>query len=120
MSKISSFFRQNRFSIISWAITLVIVAGMIGGALKWKQTSTVQALSPIATSGPGENSPTVALPTINGPEEGTGFIEREIQIKTNVPADKPRYKAVEYRVVKGDSVFASPGARLCGSSWSTS
>ena len=106
MSKFLSFFRQNRFNIISWTVTFIIVVGMVGSALKWKQISTVQALSPIATSGPGGNSPKVTLPTITGPGEGIGFIERKIQLKTNVPADKPRYKVVEYRVVKGDSVFA--------------
>ena len=34
MSKLSSFFNNNRFNIISWAVTLVLVAGMIGGALE--------------------------------------------------------------------------------------
>src|SRR5689334_25197609 len=33
-------------------------------------------------------------------------IDREIQINTNVPADKPRYDVEEYRVVRADSVFA--------------
>ncbi len=106
MSKLSSFFNRNRFNIISWAVTVVLVAGMIGGALKWRQTSTVQALQPIATSGPEQKTPKIALPALEGAGDGFGAIEREIQLKTNVPADKPRYKAVEYHVVKGDSVFA--------------
>ena len=29
MSKLSSFFNQNRFAVISWAVTLALVAGMI-------------------------------------------------------------------------------------------
>ncbi len=58
------------------------------------------------TAGPQQKTPKVALPALKGAGEGFGAIEREIQIKTNVPADKPRYKAVEYRVVTGDSVFA--------------
>lgn len=105
MSKFSSYFQQNQFTIISWAVTLALVAGMIGGALKWKQTSSVQALAPLPTAASDENPPQVDMPALGGPEAFTS-IEREIQIKTNVPADKPRYDVVEYRVTRGDSVFA--------------
>lgn len=105
MSKLSLIFNQNRFIIISWAVTLVLVAGMIGSALKWKQTSSVQALAPVPTAAPDENPPQVAMPALGAPEVFQS-IEREIQIKTNVPADKPRYDVVEYRVTRGDSVFA--------------
>lgn len=105
MSKLSSLFNQNRFVVISWAVTLALVAGMIGAALKWKQTSSVQALAPMPTAAPDENPPEVAMPALGGPEAFQS-IEREIQIKTNIPADKPRYDVVEYRVIRGDSVFA--------------
>jgi murein DD-endopeptidase MepM/ murein hydrolase activator NlpD len=105
MSKFSSYFKQNQFTIISWAVTLALVAGMIGGALRWKQISNVQALAPLPTAAPDENLPQVTMPALGGPEIFTS-IEREIQIKTNVPADKPRYDVVEYRVTRGDSVFA--------------
>ncbi len=105
MSKLSLIFNENRFIIISWAVTLVLVAGMIGSALKWKQTSNVQALAPVPTAAPDENPPQVAMPALGAPEVFQS-IDREIQIKTNVPADKPRYDVVEYRVTRGDSVFA--------------
>jgi murein DD-endopeptidase MepM/ murein hydrolase activator NlpD len=105
MSNISSFFQKNRFSIVSWAVTIVLVAGMLLGAFKWKEsTSVAQALAPIPTAGP-EEDPQVPMPTL-GISEAFTSIEREIQIKTNVPADKPRYDVEEYRVVRGDSVFA--------------
>jgi murein DD-endopeptidase MepM/ murein hydrolase activator NlpD len=45
------------------------------------------------------------MPALDAPK-GFEAIGREIQIKTNVPADKPRYDVEEYRVVHGDSVFA--------------
>jgi len=106
MSKYSSYFNRNRFNIISWIVTVLIVAVMIGGALKWKQTSTALALAPISTAVPGEKVPKIPLPTLAKSGEGLGAIEREIQLKTNIPADKPRYKVVEYRVQRGDSVFA--------------
>src|SRR6266498_1957744 len=106
MSKLSSFFNEYRFSIISWTVTFILVAGMILGAFKWKESiSLPQALAPEPTAAPDKNSPQVAMPALGGPE-AVKSIEREIQIKTNVPVDKPRYSLEEYRVVRGDSVFA--------------
>ena len=67
MSKLSSFFDRNRFNVISWAVTIAIVAGMIGGALKWKGNSGVEALSPIATAGPNANPPNVKMPSLDSP-----------------------------------------------------
>ena len=106
MSKLSSFFNVHRFTIISWAVTVILVASLIFGAFKWKESTPVaQALAPISTAGPDEEMPQVIMPTLGVPED-LGFIEREIQMKTNIPADKPRYDVQEYRVVRGDSVFA--------------
>ena len=106
MSRLTSFFNQNRFSVISWAVTVVLVAGMILGAFRWKASNSVaQALAPISTAGPDKELPQVPMPTLGGSAAFTS-IEREIQMKTNVPADKPRYDVQEYRVVRGDSVFA--------------
>ena len=105
MAKLTSFFKTHRFSIISWAVTLILAAGMIDGALIWKKsTSVAQALAPIPTAS-DKNLPQIAMPVL---KEQAGFaaIDREIQIKTNVPADKPRYDLEEYRVTNGDSVFA--------------
>lgn len=106
MSKLSSFFQEYRFNIISWTVTILLVAGLVFGAFKWKEsTSVAQALAPIATAAPDEKRPDVKMPALGGPQTFTS-IEREIQLKTNVPADKPRYDVEEYRVVRGDSVFA--------------
>jgi len=107
MSKLSSFFNKQRFNIISWVVTLVLVAGMILGAFKWKEaTSTEPSFEPIPTAAPDTNPPQVSMPALVGPGTIFASIEREIQIKTNIPADKPRYEPEEYRVVRGDSVFA--------------
>ena len=106
MSKLSTLFMANRFAIISWTVTVILVAGLIFGAFKWKEsTSVAQALAPLPTAGPDEEMPQVIMPTLGVPED-PGFIEREIQMTTNIPADKPRYDVQEYRVVRGDSVFA--------------
>ncbi len=106
MSKLSAFFEKHRFSVISWAITVILVAGMIVGALMWKKSvSLPQALAPIPTAASGKNTSNVPMPALDR-QAVFESIGREIQIKTNVPADKPRYEPEDYRVVRGDSVFA--------------
>ena len=106
MSKVTSYFNDHRLSIISWTVTGILVAGMILGALRWSEARNGgRALLAIPTAASEENQPDVPMPALGGPEK-LAFIEREIQIKTNIPADKPRYDVEEYRVVRGDSVFA--------------
>ena len=62
MSKLSSFFINNRFNVISWTVTFILVAGMILGAFKWKASDSVaQALVPIPTREPDTNSPQVSI-----------------------------------------------------------
>ena len=76
------------------------------GALMWKKSiSLPQALAPIPTAASAKNMPQIPMPTLAAPEAFES-IEREIQIKTNIPADKPRYSIEEYRVARGDSIFA--------------
>ena len=108
MAKLLSFFKTYRFNIISWAVTLILVGGMIFGAFQWKASRAgAQALLPIPTAKPEKNQPPVTMPTLGAPQAAElESIERGIQLKTNIPADKPRYEPEEYRVVRGDSVFA--------------
>lgn len=106
MVKPGSFFKNNAFSIVSWAVTLILVGGIVLGAFAWRQSTTVvQAAEPMPTAAPDEAPADVAMPALGGPEAFVS-IPRDIQLKTNVPADKPRYEPVEYRVSRGDSVFA--------------
>ena len=106
MSKLKTLIGNNKFNIISWAVTLVLVTGLVFGAFSWKQsTSTVQALAPQPTAAPNEKQPQVEMPALGGSEAFLS-IGRSIQLKTNVPADKPRYSIEEYRVTRGDSIFA--------------
>lgn len=108
MSSVNSFIANNKFNIISWFITLVLVIGLLFGALMWKQSTsapTVQALAPVPTMAPDKNPPKVSMPALGGAEAFLS-IARNIELKTNIPADKPRYDIVEYRVSRGDSIFA--------------
>ena len=106
MPKLILFFNNNKFNIISWFVTTILVIGLISGALIWRQSRSLpQALAPQPTAASDENPPEVEMPALDDPKSFAS-IGRDIQIKTNAPADKPRYKPVEYRVTSGDSVFA--------------
>ena len=106
MSKFSAFLNDNRFNILSWAVTVILVTGMVFGAFRWKEArSGRQALVPVSTAASEQKLPEVRMPALSG-AQAFAAIGREIQIKTNVPVDKPRYDVEEYRVVRGDSVFA--------------
>ena len=113
MSNIKLFFNNNRFTILSWVLTFVLVTGLVFGALAWKGSkSTIQALVLQPTSAPDQNQPDVAMPVLNE-SESVLSIGRDIQLKTNIPDDKPRYDIEEYRVSRGDSIFAiSEGFKL--------
>jgi murein DD-endopeptidase MepM/ murein hydrolase activator NlpD len=106
MSKFTSLISKNKFSVLSWCVTILVAAGLITGAMMWRKASSPGQISaPIPTSAPDEEPAEVAMPALKAPDAFLS-IERNIQIKTNVPADKPRYKPVEYRVTRGDSIFA--------------
>jgi LysM repeat protein len=107
--KVLAFLKRNRFSIISWFITILLVAGIAGGGFFWyKGNTTEAALVPEPTAQPEEKLPEVAPPV--SPSEsnsGSGFesITRNIQLKTDMP-ERPRYSVDKYTVARGDSVFA--------------
>jgi murein DD-endopeptidase MepM/ murein hydrolase activator NlpD len=106
MANLTTFFGRNKFTVISWSVTLILAIGLIAGALLWKKSnSPAQILAPLPTSAPDEGPADVELPALGGPETFVS-IGREIQLKTNIPADKPRYELAEYRVTRGDSIFA--------------
>lgn len=106
MSKLITFLKANTISVVSWVVTFAIAGSMVGGALAWKNSNApTQLTAPQPTTAPQEEPADVVMPALGGPEAILS-IPREIQIKTNVPADKPRYQPVEYRVKRGDSIFA--------------
>ena len=106
MAKLSSFFQNNRFGVISWGVTGILVAGMVVGAFLWKKSTALPgALAPIPTASSKKEAQQVHMPALVN-KESFEAIGREIQIKTNIPADKPRYQPEDYRVVHGDSIFA--------------
>ncbi|HLA08944.1 MAG TPA: peptidoglycan DD-metalloendopeptidase family protein [Anaerolineales bacterium] len=106
MSKLSSYFSNNKFGVISWGVTLLLVSGLVIVAMQWeKSAASEQVPVPQQISAPEDEPVDITMPALGGPDALLS-IARQIQIKTNVPADKPRYQPVEYRVTRGDSIFA--------------
>ncbi len=100
--------RANRFTIISWVVTVVIVASLLGFTLVYKNTRA--AALPTVTQPTPESAagqPQVPAPVIGADAEGGGVssIERELQLKTNIP-ERPRYEPVIYRVSRGDAMLS--------------
>jgi murein DD-endopeptidase MepM/ murein hydrolase activator NlpD len=107
MSKSGSITQKKSFSFISWIVTIILVIAIVLGGFYWLQStsSTAQASPLEPTAAPNEDQPDVPMPALGGPEANVS-IPRNIQLKTNAPADKPRYEPEEYRVSRGDSIFA--------------
>src|SRR3990172_2001047 len=106
MAKLSSYFSNNKFGVISWGITLLLVSGLVIVGMQWKKSAASEQVPvPQQISAPEDEPVDITMPALGGPDAFLS-IARQIQIKTNVPADKPRYQPVEYRVTRGDSIFA--------------
>jgi LysM repeat protein len=105
MTKFLSFWKDNRFGVISWLVTVALVASLLGGAF-WSLRENAQALDsalvPQPTAGP-DDAPNVTLPL--PPVSGEGpSVERQIQLITNIPAELPRYDGLQYIVERGDAM----------------
>ncbi|MBI5944779.1 MAG: peptidoglycan DD-metalloendopeptidase family protein [Chloroflexi bacterium] len=99
-------FRANRFTVVSWVVTLVIVAALLGSAVAYNNTRAA-ALPAVTqpTSEPAPGQPQVPAPVVGADGGGVSSIERELQLKTNIP-ERPRYEPVIYRVSRGDAMLS--------------
>jgi murein DD-endopeptidase MepM/ murein hydrolase activator NlpD len=106
--KVLEFLKRNLFNILSWLVTIFIVAGITAGGLWYKGTASEPAFVPEPTAQPDVDPPSVA-PSVpgsgGGSESAFQYISRNIQLKTNIP-ERPRYTVEKYTVARGDSVFA--------------
>jgi LysM repeat protein len=96
--------KSRLFTVISWGITALIVAGLFGFAF-WRLqkpavVSAAPAIAPTATTpgslpvAPVENNSALAQPAI----------ARKLTLKTIIP-ERPRYSVADHTVQRGDSVF---------------
>jgi murein DD-endopeptidase MepM/ murein hydrolase activator NlpD len=102
MSKFLAFWKDHHFNIISWLVTLTLVASLLGGAFWWKNAQAADSTTPIPTANPADApSITLPLPPVSGADPSVG---RRIQLITNIPADLPRYDPTQYTVQRGDAM----------------
>jgi murein DD-endopeptidase MepM/ murein hydrolase activator NlpD len=98
--------KMDRFTLISWGVTLLIVATLLGTALWWKNVkASAQATQPQPTAESDQNPPDVGLPNPGSSLNGMTSIQRELRLKTNIP-ERPRDKVTTYRVMRGDAMLA--------------
>jgi murein DD-endopeptidase MepM/ murein hydrolase activator NlpD len=101
---------SNKFNLISWGITLVVVlaaAGVTFWRIRSAQAASPAALPSVPTAAvtaaaaqgqpnkPGNSLSVLSLPAIG----------RNLKLKTVIPT-RPRYDVAEHTVERGDSVFA--------------
>ncbi|RME89274.1 MAG: LysM peptidoglycan-binding domain-containing protein [Anaerolineae bacterium] len=104
---LATLWKTRRFDIISWAVTLLIVFGMLAATLGWvRSAATAPATRPEPTADPTQSSLSPSLPPATTTNVSLQAISRRIDLKTEIPEQRPRYKAITYTVARGDSVFA--------------
>jgi murein DD-endopeptidase MepM/ murein hydrolase activator NlpD len=95
----------DRFTVISWGVTLLIVAALLGSALLWKNASAFSQVIMQPTVEPNANQPQIELPVSGSGQNGMNAIQRDLQLKTNIP-ERPQYDPIIYRVSRGDGMWA--------------
>ncbi len=98
--------KTNRFNIISWGLTVIVVISLLGTALWWTQSGEAAAAThsdPAADS--SQPTPSIGLPTQGPNAASTASISRELDLKTDV-SQQVRYQITTYQVGRGDSLFA--------------
>jgi murein DD-endopeptidase MepM/ murein hydrolase activator NlpD len=109
LDRLKQNFKTHTFSWISWGVTLLLVAALIGTGLWWTGSGVANAATrPIPTVSSDQSQPTVVMPTsVQGPNSGaSSTINRQLELKTKIPGDRPPTATTAYVVVSGDSMFA--------------
>jgi len=96
--------KVDRFTIISWVVTIFIVVTLLGSTVLYKNSeppkTTIVAIPTSPATGSGAGQPQVGEPAIR-----ELFIMRKLQLITHIP-ERPRYKSVVYRVSRGDAMLS--------------
>lgn len=94
------------FSVVSWVVTLAIVAALLTSAIRYnnsRPSTIIQA--PIPTVETSNGQPQAGVPLSGEEAVNRSSIQRKLQLKTNIP-ERPRYEAVIYRVTRGDAMLS--------------
>ncbi len=98
---------SRKFTLISWSITLIIIAALLGSTLLW--TQNVRSAAALPAPEPTSKPDNAAAVPVSLPALDTSFtpisLRRAATLKTIIP-ERPRYDIQTYTVHSGDSVFA--------------
>ncbi|CAG0983861.1 Murein hydrolase activator EnvC [Anaerolineales bacterium] len=103
--------KVDRFSVISWVVTLLLVTTLLGGTVFYKNshptaTTPIKQPTSIPTSEPSAGTQAqVGAPVMATSGGGFSSISRKLQLKTNIP-ERERYESISYRVTRGDAMLS--------------
>jgi murein DD-endopeptidase MepM/ murein hydrolase activator NlpD len=92
------------FNGISWGITVLVVAALMGFTF-WKIVPQKVSAAPVPSQTPTTEGAPTALPVPAGLDTSAQAIVRFIELKTEI-SSSTNYKIIEYTVARGDSVFS--------------
>lgn len=99
--------RERLFLLLSWGVTILLVAGLLGFTFFRLQGGDMTALLPPTTTPETVVETRVApttLPAQSSLDEGVEFaISRKLTLKTTIP-ERPNYGVKQYTVKRGDSI----------------
>ena len=99
------FFKADRFNVISWGATALLVVVLLGSTLWWTQVGSASPASQLEpTARPDQNLPSVSLPAPITNSVTPPSIQRQLQLKTVLPADRPRLDPTTYTTLQGDAL----------------
>ena len=105
MNRLIELFKANRFTTISWGITVLVVAALLGSTLWWSQSGSASPATHLEpTAKPNQIQPAINLPTVAASVASSLTIPRQLDLKTVIPADAPRLDAITYTTEQGDSL----------------
>jgi murein DD-endopeptidase MepM/ murein hydrolase activator NlpD len=99
--------KVDRYAIVSWVVTLLLVTGLLGGTVFYKnsrQTTSTLPAQPTSVAA-GAAQPQVGAPVLAAGGSGFSSITRKLQLKTNIP-ERERYESTFYRVSRGDAMLS--------------
>jgi murein DD-endopeptidase MepM/ murein hydrolase activator NlpD len=99
--------KVDRFAVISWVMTLLLVTVLLGGTVFYKnsrQTTSTLPVQPTSVAA-GAVQPQVVAPVLAAGGSGFSSITRRLQLKTNIP-ERERYESTFYRVSRGDAMLS--------------
>jgi murein DD-endopeptidase MepM/ murein hydrolase activator NlpD len=104
--------KVDRFSVISWIVTILVVVSLLSATILYKNSRPVTTHTPapqptnsVAEATSDAAQPQVGAPVVSADGSGISSIARKLQLITNIP-ERPRYESITYRVTRGDAMLA--------------